>query len=262
MQSSTPIFVLGSPRSGTSMMGAVLGSSPEVHHLGELAGFHIIWKELRWGRSLAPQTADYQRYTADYQRFLAQATGDYYRTAYPAPFSCDSDPWNLLVVEEILETLPEAQFLLCFRDVPGVSASLRRSYELGFAWAGSDVSERVELWLSFYRNIARLPAEKTFVFRYDEFASDPSGSWPVLASSLDSLGISSVDPAVLTVSHAAGATRRPTFAEQDTSGVRFLSGARTSEPYPDLREDQAHAVSDVLTMLTALETGGARKLSG
>lgn len=256
MQSSTPIFVLGSPRSGTSMMGAVLGSSPEVHHLGELAGFYMVWKKLRWGRSLAP-------HKSDYQRFLARATGDYYRTAQPASFSCDSDPWNLLVVEEILEVLPEAQFLLCFRDVPGVSASLKRSYEQGFTWAGSDISERVELWLRFYRNIALLPAKQTCVFRYDEFASDPQGRWPALTSSLESLGISSVDPTVLSVSHATGATPRRTFAEQDTSGgVTIRPGSRASEPFPELREDQERAVSEVFTMLTALEANGARNLSG
>lgn len=256
MQPSTPIFVLGSPRSGTSMMGAVLGSSPEVHHLDELAGFYLVWRDLRWGRALAS-------HKRDYQLFLAQATGNYYRTAHDSPFSCDSSPLNLLVVEEIREALPEAQFLLCFRDVSGVCASLERSYDQGFKWAGSDISERVELWLRFYRNIARLPAESTWVLRYDEFASDPRSRWPALASSLESLGISSVDPAVLSVSHATGATPRPTFAEQDTSGgVTLRSGRSASKPLPDLRGDQESAISEVLTMLTALEAGGATNLSG
>lgn len=256
MRPSTPIFVLGSPRSGTSMMGAVLGSSPEVHHLDELAGFYLVWRDLRWGRALAS-------HKRDYQHFLAQATGSYYRTAHDAPFSCDSSPLNLLVVEEIWEALPEAQFILCFRDVSGVSASLKRSYDQGFEWAGSDIFERVELWLRFYRNIARLPAKSTRVFRYDEFASDPRSRWAALASSLESLGIPSVDPAALSVSHATGATPRPTFAEQDTSGgVTLSSGPSASEPWLDLRGDQEEAVSEVLTMLAALEAGGAANLSG
>jgi hypothetical protein len=140
---------------------------------------------------------------------------------------------------------------------------LERSYEQGFAWAGRDISERLELWLRFYRNIAQLPAEKTCVFRYDEFAADPHGRWPALASSLESLGISSVDPAVLSVSHAVGVTPRPTFAEQDTSGgVTFRSGSSASEPFLDLREDQESAVSEVFAMLTTLEAAGARDLSG
>jgi hypothetical protein len=99
------------------------------------------------------------------------------------------------------------------------------------------------------------------VFRYDEFASDPRGRWLALASSLKSLGISSVDPAALSVSHAAGATLRPTFAEQGTSGgVALRSGPSASEALPDLRGVQENAVSEVLTMLTALESGGATSL--
>jgi hypothetical protein len=238
------------------MMGAVLGSSPEVHHLDELAGLYLVWRDLRWGRALAS-------HKRDYQQFLAQATANYYRTAHDAPFCCDSSPLNLLVVEEIREALPEAQFILCFRGVSEVSASLQRSYDQGFEWAGSGTSERVEIWLRFYRNIARLPAESTHVFRYDDFASDPRGRWPTIASSLDSLGFSSVDPAVLSVSHATGAAPRPTFAERDTSGGLVLrSGPSPSERLPDPLVDQENAVSEVLTMLTALEAGGATNLSG
>lgn len=92
---------------------------------------------------------------------------------------------------------------------------------------------------------------------------DPRSRWAGLASSLDSLGIPSVDPAVLSVSHATGATARPTFAEQDTSGgVTLGSEPIGSEVSLDLRGDQEKAVLEFLTMLTALEAGGAMGMSG
>ncbi|GAB3173465.1 hypothetical protein GCM10027059_44530 [Myceligenerans halotolerans] len=256
MNSSVPIFVVGSPRSGTSMMGALLGSASNVHHLGELAGVYLVWNKLRWGRSLAPAKADYQR-------FLAQSTAEFYRTTSPAQFCCDSDPWNLLAVDDILEVLPEARFLLCFRELPGVCASLERSYGQGFAWAGPNTSDRVDLWIRFYRNLEKLPAESTRVFRYDEFAADPAGGWPALRSSLTSLGVSGVDPTVLTVSHATGEATRPTFAERSASGsVEFRSDSRESVPALTLREDREEAVAEVhaaLALLDADDGGNGRR---
>jgi hypothetical protein len=113
-----PVFVLGAPRSGTSMLFQVLRSSRE---LGALAGEgHDIWRALhhpRWGgwRSDAVQTARPGERRFVSARFFAH---------FDEVRFVEKTPDNSLRVPYLLELFPDALFLEIRRNPCDVISSL------------------------------------------------------------------------------------------------------------------------------------------
>src|SRR3546814_11107379 len=54
--SDEPIFVIGMPRSGTTLVDRILSSHPQVHSAGELQNFGVAFKQASGSRT--PQVFD------------------------------------------------------------------------------------------------------------------------------------------------------------------------------------------------------------
>ena len=211
------IFVLGSPRSGTSLVGAYLGSAPSICSLGEYAGFHL-------AHSIAPRV--FTRIPAtEKDRYLnsIQQHAEVFATAVAeeagASFYLDATPWNLLIIDELLASHPAIEttaiFVLCLRDYRGVVQSLERSFDNGYRWAGSTVGQRAALWASFYSKVGSLPLERTVVMSYDLLCREPETELEHLRDRLEQVGvpINEVNEEVFAVTHATEPSEhRPTIA--------------------------------------------------
>ena len=113
-----PVFVIGMPRSGTTVLDRILGNHSQVRSAGELGDFA---HQLRWAvdhrTSLPLDHAAIERLkTADYaelgQRYLE-------RTQWRArgkPFYVDKLPANWTVAGLILRALPQARILHMVRE--------------------------------------------------------------------------------------------------------------------------------------------------
>lgn len=202
MPAVIPIFVLGSPRSGTTLMGRYLGSSRHVCDLGEFLGFylahHVAKREFAGMPS--PFAAQYLRAMQECtSRFAADLTA-----RWNCDFYCDDTPWNLLVAHELARDLPQAVFVLMLRHYSGVIQSMHSSYADGYTWAGSTLEESADLWKRFYSCALSLPPGRTIPVSYDGLLQAP---WPTLTDfheRIRSMGIDerSLDVRVFTVSHA------------------------------------------------------------
>ncbi len=53
-RSDLPVFVLGMPRSGTTLIEQILASHPMVHGAGELKRLHTLIDGIRWLSGLRP----------------------------------------------------------------------------------------------------------------------------------------------------------------------------------------------------------------
>jgi Sulfotransferase family len=216
------LFVLGSPRSGTTVTGSYLASGARVLNLGEYGGFHL-------AHHVAPTTLGampgfyrdpYLRDLVDHARTFAEELA----IAEGREWYCDTTPWNLLVADRIAAELPDALFVLMLRHYSGAVQSLRRSFDSGFAWAGATVADSARIWSLFYGSVERVPADRTVAVSYDALADDPESVLALLGSWLAEQGfpVGDLDPTELAVSHAPPAGGpRPTIGTRSERGIEL-----------------------------------------
>ena len=125
----TPIFILGMPRSGTSLVEQILASHPDVHGAGELATLDQVIST--YGRKV---------FKRPYPQFLSQLTdqdckemGSAYVKAirrhnrYQA-FITDKMPQNFLFVGMIAMILPKAKIIHCVRNPMDTCLSIFKNH--------------------------------------------------------------------------------------------------------------------------------------
>ncbi|MCT7949342.1 sulfotransferase [Ancylothrix sp. C2] len=161
------IFVVGNSRSGTTMMGRIMGKHPQVFTFDELHFFEQLWApedrdrtvennkaEQLASRLLCIQRDGYLR-QGDSSRFLPEAkelltaTGAkdltsadifdaflYWEAAkYNKTIPCDQTPRNVFYIGEILELYPEARIINMIRDPRDVLLSQKRKWMRRFLGA-------------------------------------------------------------------------------------------------------------------------------
>lgn len=116
--SEEPIFVIGMPRSGTTLVERIISSHPDVHSAGELLGFAMATKFLSGSRT--PPLIDLD--TVERARTLDwEALGKTYlgstrpATGHTARF-VDKLPHNFLYAGHIARALPKARIVCLRRD--------------------------------------------------------------------------------------------------------------------------------------------------
>jgi tetratricopeptide (TPR) repeat protein len=116
--SAEPIFVLGMPRSGTTLIERIISSHPDVHAAGELQNFPLALKRASGSRTphlLDADTierarqVDWQRLGEDYLASTRHDTGH-------KPRFIDKLPHNFLYMGAIANALPNAKIICLRRD--------------------------------------------------------------------------------------------------------------------------------------------------
>jgi len=118
-----PIFIVGMPRTGTTLVDRIVSSHPEVQSAGELHNFASVWKRAMGGRGFEMfNPAHIARAVAEPDRIDWQQLGDAYVASTRAftgsrPRFTDKLPHNFLYLGYIACALPNAR-LLCVRRHP------------------------------------------------------------------------------------------------------------------------------------------------
>jgi hypothetical protein len=221
-ESMRPVFVVGVPRSGTTVIGAFVGSADRVLDLGEYGGFYFSHRIASsvFRRLPGPSRSSYLRSLREHAAEFACKTA---RDRGASSF-CDSTPWNLLITNDLIQEFPDALFVLVVRHYSGAIQSLARSADEGYEWAGSNDSVRARLWSQFYSNAVDLPVDRTVVVSYDSLCAKPQPSIEGLRSDLSvaNSDLVDLDVSVFATSHATQSSR-PAIAVNDGSGLRFQS---------------------------------------
>ncbi|MDP6460510.1 MAG: sulfotransferase [Gemmatimonadota bacterium] len=154
------IFVVGSSRSGTTLMGRILGRHSAVHFFHELHFFEQLWAPADRGRILSMEDArelgarlfaierhgylrrqDPSAFEVDAQEMLAREdpsalTKESVFRAFlhreaansEASIPCDQTPRNAYYAKEILDLFPDARIIQMVRDPRDVLLSQKRKW--------------------------------------------------------------------------------------------------------------------------------------
>jgi hypothetical protein len=178
----TPVFIVGMPRSGTTLLAGLLSRYPRVCNRGELPW--IARLSARPGLNGNPERTELQRAAAAY---IAQTRQD---DAGDARWFIDKQPLNFRYVDLILALFPNARIVHCTRGARDTALSL---------WAQS-FSEDVQGYASDFADIAlvmrdeerllthwhRLYPQAIRELRYEDLAINPEGQ---IAGLADWLGV-------------------------------------------------------------------------
>lgn len=225
----TPLFVCGSPRSGTTLMGHYVGTSKYVLHLGEYGGLFLsfqlapqMWMANKFSQT--PRPPHMQRY---HDELKLHAINFPKKIAPPGEFRfwCDSAPMNLTILKDLEEHFPTAVYVVMVRHYRGVLRSLTRAFDSGHLWAGRTWVGRARTWARFYDHVPLLPIDRTIVVSYDKLCASPVETIGELQDGLRRFGVpaESLDDGVFAQSWATDpAGQRPTIGSVDDSGALRL----------------------------------------
>ncbi len=180
-----PLFIVGMPRSGTTLVERIVSSHPQVASLGELSDFAILLKrELKTPGPLVlePALLEAASLAPDLSRvgtaYLAQAG----QLAGQAPRFIDKMPFNAFLVPAILRAVPGAR-VICLRRSPFdvLFANYRQLFATGFSYYSYayDFGDAAHFVAAFERMAdayeAALPEGRFLTVRYEDVIADQRG---------------------------------------------------------------------------------------
>jgi tetratricopeptide (TPR) repeat protein len=188
--SETPIFIVGMPRSGTTLVEQILGAHPEVEPFGEL--LDVFDAARRLSRETRTQYMTQQFMDAVSTRQLDEAAQKYlarHRTmARNATRVTDKLPTNFLNLGLIAQMLPGARVIHCVRDPMDSCWSnftMNFTSDLPFARDLSDLGHYYrdyERLMEHYKQVLGLPILDV---RYEDLIDDIEGQSKRMLDFLD-----------------------------------------------------------------------------
>ncbi|MEM9619199.1 MAG: sulfotransferase [Pseudomonadota bacterium] len=172
--SPRPVFVVGMPRSGTTLMESILAAHPDVYGAGELHSFPAIhnsalqWSENNGGKALTDAPKEQLRkwrdqYFASYPKLRGEGV------------VVDKQPLNFRGVGLIKTLFPEATIIHIRRNPVDTGFSIYRN-DFAKAWP---YATRLESIAHFYGEYARIAAhweerlgEAFPLFQYEQVVAD------------------------------------------------------------------------------------------
>jgi tetratricopeptide (TPR) repeat protein len=173
-----PVFIVGLPRSGTSLVEQILASHPDVHGAGELHHVHDLFLGLpeQVGQPTADPFQAWSALNADGARSVARKYLERLDSLAPAAARrvVDKMPDNIRLLGFIAVMWPSARVIVCDRDLRDVAISC---WQTGFeknAWAcdWDHIARRFADHQRIFNHWQHTMPEPSFVIRYEDLVRD------------------------------------------------------------------------------------------
>jgi tetratricopeptide (TPR) repeat protein len=164
-----PLFIVGMPRSGTTLLEQILSAGPDVQGAGELNFVKQFGIDLATGRTPATAAA-LRTFAADYLAAIAPLSAG-------RPWVSDKMPLNFRFVPLICAALPQARILHIRRDARAVCWSNFKHYfgsrTLGFAYDLDDLVRYYRLYSNMMQDWNRLCGARVLNIDYERLTANP-----------------------------------------------------------------------------------------
>jgi len=165
----TPIFVVGLPRSGTTLVELMLSSDPDVASCGELSTAGELYHELLGDRD----TIDTGLLRDFAQGYLGQLPG----FTQDAQAFVDKMPNNYRIIGLLLAALPNARVINVERDPRDVALSMWKqrftSDPMNYTHRLSAIAEQANLYRKYMEFWTPLCDGRLLTLRYEDLVADP-----------------------------------------------------------------------------------------
>jgi tetratricopeptide (TPR) repeat protein len=234
-----PIFILGMPRSGTTLIEQILAGHPEVHGAGELEDLsRLAYRYLPLNAASVPSEYSRDDLATLRDAYLAEIT----RRAASRKVVTDKMPTNFLWIGIIHAVFPRARIINLRRDPRAVAWSIYRHYfptrAHGYAYDLADIARFHALYGDLMAFWSARAAQSHYELDYEAFTEDPeAGTRALLAyCGLDwsdrCLDFHRANRPVRTAS--AAQVRRPVYRGSSEAWRRYASHIRATLDGPDL----------------------------
>lgn len=178
---STPIFILGMPRSGTTLVEQIISCHSQVHAGGESTLLSQIGSAIRLGGTKASK----QQLTQLRNSYLAEAA----KSSQGQPYITDKMPHNFEYIGLICSALPEAKIVHVKRDPAATCWSNFKNYfstnGLGYSYDLQDVIEYYRYYKDLMTFWDQMFGDRIFHLNYDQLTMDQESESRKLLSHLE-----------------------------------------------------------------------------
>lgn len=172
-----PIFIIGLPRTGTTLLDRMLSSHSAIKSIGESYAF-VMALQIAVGAKpgMALEPAELQRALAlDSLEPTARAYLEFVRhrlSASSAKF-IDKFPENFMYVGWIARAFPDARFILIRRDPMDICLALYKQVYFRYSYTFDDMAEYVTAFDRLVRHWTSLLEGRLVEVRYENLVSQP-----------------------------------------------------------------------------------------
>jgi len=175
----TPIFILGMPRSSTSLVEQILASHPKVFGAGELRDLGTIQFQ-KYEIDLGNYIDIYANITQEMLKDMARNYMDKLEALAPDyPYVTDKMPMNFRFIGLIACLFPQAKIIHCIRDPRDICLSIFKTLFTGnlpYAYDEHEVAEYYKLYENLMIHWHKVLPERIYDLRYDDLIHDPQNS--------------------------------------------------------------------------------------
>ncbi|MEM6484104.1 MAG: sulfotransferase [Pseudomonadota bacterium] len=224
-----PVFVVGCPRSGTTVLGKSLAAHPNLAGSEESLFLLDLWRiilDLHQGinrRRWAP-LSNYVTLPS-----LVDVSGEFADRIFSGLLAgaknvrlVEHTPWYAGLEPLLGSLFPDCYVLHLIRDGRDVVESLSNSYERGFQWAGASTRTRTTFWAGLveasWKGSRHLKSERYREFRYEDLCRMPRET---LGAILQWIGLEWDERVLIPLSeqHASPSRPKSALATIDENGA-------------------------------------------
>ena len=231
-----PIFIVGMPRTGTTLLERLLGSHSQVWSVGEFTAFPALLAELvneRMASAAEAKPASDASLGIDFRELGRRYTAAARQLSGERPYFVDKLPFNFLYCGYILAALPGAKLIHLMRDPMDTCYAVYKTQFFNAYFYSYDLDELADYYVGYREQMDhwhRVLPGRILDVQYEELVHDPQAQarrvleWCGLPWEDSVLAYHEQDRPSMTAS--ATQVRRPIYTDSIGSWRRAAPGLR------------------------------------